>query len=249
MKMNQFFFSKPFLEHIIINKYLSRHEYPKFLIRNSLKSTKKTFLLDNYFEVYEVTFKKYVLSMRLRLLKIGNSVVRDNFFYKHRNLLFFLPGLGKKKKCLSITNFLVKRLNSWSGCNHIVYIYRIHRGGYFGLSKGILGFIPKAYILVFENTFLKYNKYVLFYNFRGLKALDGNINLLNYSQVYIIKNFNNSSKKRRQLIFSKLKFILIQSKNLIKVWSAFFLKLNFNSAVTKKLILNLIFSKIINACL
>ena len=95
--MNQFFFSKPFLEHIIINKYLSRHEYPKFLIRNSLKSTKKTFLLDNYFEVYEVTFKKYVISMRLRLLKIGNSVVRDNFFYKHRNLLFFLPGLGKKK--------------------------------------------------------------------------------------------------------------------------------------------------------
>jgi hypothetical protein len=249
MKINKFFFSKSFLEHITINKYLSRYEYPKFLIRSSLKSSPKAFLLDNYFELYEVTFKKYITSMRLRLLNLGNSVIRDIFFYKHRNLSFFLPGLGKKKQCTSIVNFLVKRLNSWSSHNHIVYIYRTHRGGYFGLSKGILGFIPKVYVLVFKNTFLKYRKYVLFYNFRGLKALDGHINLLNYSQVYIIKNFNKSSKKRRQLIFSKLKFILIQSKNLIKLWSKFFLKLNFNSISTKKLLLNLIFSKIINACL
>jgi hypothetical protein len=249
MKINKFFFSKSFLEHITINKYLSRYEYPKFLIRSSLKSSPKAFLLDNYFELYEVTFKKYITSMRSRLLNLGNSVIRDIFFYKHRNLSFFLPGLGKKKQCTSIANFLVKRLNSWSSYNHIVYIFRTCRGGYFGLSKGILAFIPKVYVLVFKNTFLKYHKYVLFYNFRGLKALDGNINLLNYSQVYIIKNFNKSSKKRRQLIFSKLKFILIQSKNLIKLWSKFFLKLNLNSMSTKKLLLNLIFSKIINACL
>ena len=95
--MNQFFFSKSFLEHIIIKKYLSRHEYPKFLIRNSLKSTKKTFLLDNYFEVYEVTFKKYVISMRLRLLKIGNSVVRDSFFTSIEIYYFFYLVLVKKK--------------------------------------------------------------------------------------------------------------------------------------------------------
>jgi hypothetical protein len=249
MKINKFFFSKFFLEYVTINKYLSKYEYPKFLIRSSLKSNKKMFLLDNSFELFEVTFKKYIISMRLRLLKVGNSVVRDVFFYKHRNLSFFLSGLGKKKKCISVTNFLIKRLNSWSSHNHIVYIYKIHRGGYFGLSKGIIGFIPKIYILVFKNTFLKFNKYILFYNFRGLNTFDVNLNLLNYSQVYIIKNFNKSSKKRRQLIFSKLKFILIQSKNLIKLWSKFFLKFNFTSFATKKLVLNLIFSKIINACL
>jgi hypothetical protein len=249
MKINKFFFSKSTLEHIIVNKYLSKYEYSKFLIRNSLKKTSKTFLLDNYSEFYEMTFKKYIISMRSRLLKVGHSLARNIFFYNHKNLLFFFSGIGKKKKVTSVTNLLINRLNSWSNTNHIIYIYKIRRGGYLGLSKGIIGFVPRAYILVFKDNFIKYKKYILFYNFSGLKALDCNFSLLKYSKVNILKNFNKSSKKRRQLIFSKLKFILIQYKILIKVWSTFFLEFKFKSLEKKKFFFNLVFSKIINACL
>jgi hypothetical protein len=63
MKVNKFYFSKFLLQNIIINKYLSKHEYPKFFIRSSLKLISKAFLLDNYFEFYEITFKKYKISM------------------------------------------------------------------------------------------------------------------------------------------------------------------------------------------
>ena len=64
MKVNKFFFSKSILQDITINKHLSKYEYPKFLIRNDFKKTSKTFLLDNYSELYEITFKKYIISMR-----------------------------------------------------------------------------------------------------------------------------------------------------------------------------------------
>jgi hypothetical protein len=249
MKVNKFFFSKLILHDITINKYLSKYEYPKFLIRNTLKKTSKVFLLDNYSELYEITFKKYIISMRARLLKVGYSLVKNVFFYYHKNLLFYFSSLGKKKKNISLTNSLVNRLNSWSNNNHIVYLYKIRRGGYLGLSKGVIGFIPKAYILVFKDNFIRYKKYILFYNFSGLKSVDCNFSLLKYSKINILKNFNKSSKKRRQLIFSKLKFILIQCKNLIKFWSNFFLEFKFKSAIKKKLFLNLVFSKIINACL
>ena len=249
MKVNKFFFSKSILHDITINKYLSKYEYPKFLIRNALKKTSKVFLLDNYSELYELTFKKYIISMRARLLKVGYSLVKNVFFYYHKNLLFYFSNLGKKKKNISLTNSLVNRLNSWSNNNHIVYLYKIRRGGYLGLSKGVIGFIPKAYILVFKDNFIRYKKYILFYNFSGLKSLDCNFSLLKYSKINILKNFNKSSKKRRQLIFSKLKFILIQCKILIKFWSNFFLEFKFKSVIKKKLFLNLVFAKIINACL
>jgi len=157
--------------------------------------------------------------------------------------------LVKKKKNISVANLLVNRLNTWSSSNHIVYLYKIRRGGYLGLSKGVIGFVPKAYILVFKDNFIKYKKYILFYNFSGLKSLNCNFSLLKYSKVNILKNFNNSSKKRRQLIFSKLKFILVQCKILIKFWSNFFAQFKFKSITKKKLFLNLVFSKVINACL
>jgi|TARA_Y100000782_G_scaffold114811_1_gene152614 hypothetical protein len=249
MKVNKFFFSKSILHDITINKYLSKYEYPKFLIRNTLKKASKNFLIDNYSELYEITFKKYIISMRSRLLKIGFSLVKNVFFYRHKNLLFYFSNVGKKKKNISVANLLVNRLNTWSSSNHIVYLYKIRRGGYLGLSKGVIGFVPKAYILVFKDNFIKYKKYILFYNFSGLKSLNCNFSLLKYSKVNILKNFNNSSKKRRQLIFSKLKFILVQCKILIKFWSNFFAQFKFKSITKKKLFLNLVFSKVINACL
>jgi hypothetical protein len=249
MKANNFFFSKSILEDITINKYLSKYEYPKFLIRNSLTKISKTFLLDNYSELYEITFKKKIISMRSRLLKVGHSLVKNLFFYQHKNLLFYFSGIGKKKKKISLTNSLVNQLNSWSSNNHIVYLYKIRRGGYLGLSKGVLGFIPKVYILIFKDNFIKYKKYILFYNFSGLKSFGCNFSLLKYSKIHILINFNKSSKKRRQLIFSKLKFILIQYKILIKFWSKFFLKFKLKSITKKTFFLNLVFSKIINACL
>ena len=249
MKINKFFFSKSLLQDITINKYLSRYEYPKFLIRNTLKKNSNFFLIDNYSELYEVTFKKYIILMRSRLLKVGFSLVKNVFFYSHKNLLFYFSNAGKKKKKISLANSLVDRLNSWSSNNHIVYLYKIRRGGYLGLSKGIIGFVPKAYILVFKENFIKYKKYILFYNFSGLKSLNCNFSLLKYSKINILKNFNKSSKKRRQLIFSKLRFILIQCKILIKFWSKFFVQFKFKSIIKKKIFLNLVFSKIINACL
>lgn len=249
MKVNKFFFSKSLLQDITINKYLSKYEYPKFLIRNTLKKNSNFFLVDNYSELYEITFKKYIISMRSRLLKVGFSLVKNVFFYGHKNLLFYFSNAGKKKKEISLANSLVTRLNSWSSNNHIVYLYKVRRGGYVGLSKGVIGFVPKAYILVFKDNFIKYKNYVLFYNFSGLKSLNCNFSLLKYSKISILKNFNKSSKKRRQLIFSKLKFILIQCKILIKFWSNFFVQFKFKSIIKKKLFLNLVFSKIINACL
>ena len=249
MKVNKFFFSKSLLHDITINKYLSKYEYPKFLIRNTLKKNPKFFLIDNYSELYEITFKKYITSMRSRLLKVGFSLVKNVFFYCHKNLLFYFSNAGKKKKKISLANSLVNRLNLWSSNNHITYIYKIRRGGYLGLSKGVIGFVPKAYVLVFKDNFIKYKKYVLFYNFSGLKSLNCNFSLLKYSKINILKNFNKSSKKRRQLIFSKLKFILIQCKHLVKFWSSFFVQFKFKSIIKKKFFLNLVFSKIINACL
>lgn len=249
MKVNKFFFSKSTLQNIVINKYLSKYEYPKFLIRNNLKKVSKTFLLDNYSELYDITFKKYIISARLRLLKVGCSLAKNLFFYNNKNLLFYFSSIGKKKKNISLTTSLIGRLNTWSRNNHIIYLYKIRRGGYLGLSKGIIGFIPKAYILVFKDNFIKYKKYILFYNFSGLKSLNCNFSLLKYSKINILKNFSNSSKKRRQLIFSKLKFILIQYKILIKFWSNFFLEFKFKSITKKFIFLNLVFSKVIDACL
>lgn len=248
MKVNKFFFSKSILHAITINKSLAKYEYPKFLIRTADRPL-KAFLLDNYSELYEITLKKYIITMRVRLLKIGGSLVKNIFFYSHNNLLFYFSSLGKKKKSTGLTNLLVNRLNSWSTNNHIVYVYKIRRGGYLGLSKGVIAFIPKVYSLVFSDNFISYKKYILFYNFRGVNSVDCNWSLLKYSKISILKNFNKSSKKRRQLIFSKLNLILIQCKILIKFWLNFFLKFKFKSAIKKKLFLNLVFSKIIAACL
>lgn len=249
MKANKFFFSKSILHDITVNKYLSKYEYPKFLIRNTLKKPSNFLLLDNYSELYEITFKKYIISMRSKLLKVGFSLIKNVFFYGHKNLLFYFSNISNNKKKISLANSLVKRLNLWSVSNPIVYLYKIRRGGYLGLSKGVIGFVPKAYILVFKDSFIKYQKYILFYNFSGLKSLNCNFSLLKYSKVSILRNFNNSSKKRRQLIFSKLKFILIQCKTLIKFWLNFFVQFKFKSIMKQKFFLNLLFSKIINACL
>lgn len=249
MKVNKFFFSKLNLQRVVINKYLSKYEYPKFIIRNTLKNPFKAFLLDNYSELYEITFKKYIISMRSSLLKVGYSLAKNVFFYSHSNLLFYFSNIGKKKKKISVASALVARLNLWSNSNHIIYLYKIRRGGYLGLSKGIIGFVPKSYILLFKENFIKYKKYILFYNFSGLKSSNCNFSLLKYSKIHILKNFNKSSKKRRQLIFSKLKFIIIQYQILIKFWSKFFFEFKFKSVTKKFIFLNLLFSKILDACL
>ena len=249
MKVNKFYFSKSALQNIIINKYFSKYEYPKFWIRSNSKKNSKNILLDNYFEFYQIFFKKYIISLRSRLLKIGNSLVKNIFFFKHKNLSFYFSGIGKKKKNISLVYFLMNRLKFWSVNNHIIYLYKAFHGGFLGLSKGIVGFIPYTYILLFNNSFIKHKKYILFYNFAGLNSLDCNFNLLNYFKINILKNFNKSSKRRRQLIFSKLKFILIHCKVLIKFWAKFFLEVKFKSNIKKRVFLNLILFKIINACL
>ena len=98
MKVNKFYFSKSVLQNITINKYLAKHEYPKFFIRNGLKKTSKTFLLDNYSEFYEITFKKYLISMRLRLLKVGYSLVKNVFFFTSIKICYFISLVLEKKK-------------------------------------------------------------------------------------------------------------------------------------------------------
>lgn len=249
MKINKFFFSKIMLQKIIIKKYLSKYEYSKFFIRKNLKTLSKTFLVDNYSSLYELTFKKYIVLMRSRLLKIGHSVSKNICFYKHSGLLFFFFSVGRKKKKISLAKSFIKRLNFWSLKGHTVFLYKIRRGGFLGLSRGIISFIPKIHILMSNKNFIKHNKYILFYNFYGFKSYNCNFSLLNYSKITILQNFNNSSRKRRKLIFSKLKFILIQYKVLIIVWLRFFSKINFKSKLQKEKFLYLIFSKFIDICI
>ena len=252
MKINNFFVLSSRLDYNLINKYLSKYVYPKFLSRNKLKAAGTSGYLDTYSELYEASFKNYYKPLNFHFDKVGFSLVKKIFFYTNYNLLFFFLGVGKKKVVRSLAGSLLTRLNMWSRINHLVYVYTACRGGFLGFSKGVIGFVAKFYILKVNKKFIQlilHKKYILFRYFSGLKLTNYNLESFNFLKHKIIHNFNNSSTDLRQFYFLKLKYIFVQYRLLIKFWCRFFNK--YLTALKSKqfLVLNLIFFKILNVCL
>jgi hypothetical protein len=252
MKLNNFFVLSLRLDYKLINKYLSKCVYPKFVIRNTLKSGAFFGYLDTYSELYQSTFKKYYKFIKMRFCKVGFSLMKKICFYTNYNLLLFFAGAGYKKVARSLAGALLTRLNVWSQVNHLVYVYKACRGGLIALSKGVCGFLPLLYILLFNKNFIghiRHKKYILFNCFSGLNLTSYRLESFNFLKHKIIHNFNKSSKKLRQFYFLKLKYVFIQYTTLIKFWCTFFLALFSKIKAKQFLILNLIFFKILNVCL
>lgn len=248
MKLNNFFFFSSNLDCNLINKYLSKHVYPKFLIRAAIKNSKFGYL-DTFSEIYETIFKGSSKNFLSPLFQVGFSLAKKIFFYTNYNLLLFFEVAGKKNFVKNFTGALVARFNMWSNINHIIYVYGVSRGGFLGLSKGILGFLPKIYILRFNRNFILYKKYILFHYFSGLNLINYHFEPLFFLKNRIIHNFNKSSKKLRKVYFINLKYIFIQYTTLIQSWCKFFFDYICEIKSKNFAVLNLIFFKIISICL
>ena len=242
-----FYLNKTVNDTSILKKLCSKYLYTKFLILTDSLNLKYTspFFLDNYFS--EFTFNVKKKKNRLGFLfkrKLGSFLKADLFIYRHSKLKFiYFFSLRFKIYVKKKIFFNLHQLKYSLENLQLVYIYRSVRGGFFGFSNNIVGFLSKkTYVkLKIKKRFniLWYKNYFILINI--LKCLP--YSLTNYStfifhKVGLIRNFAKIKKKStlRLFFFKRFKFILTSDFFLLKKNLFFFKRnlkkfLNYNSTL------------------
>lgn len=239
MKVKTFFFSKSQLNQIVINKYSVQKFYNKYFISKLFfNKWKKLMLVDTYSTQVLVLSKVYKLLFKVGLLKRGCSLVSDHFIYKNSKLHDSLCGPGLKSKTKNFVTKFLKRLNLGSNKKEFFLLYKIKRGGYSGLSRGLKGFIPFEHLLFYTGSFKVHTNCIIFFNISNTDFIKSNFQSIKLTWGGFHFNYNRAVRKRRRLFLgSQLKifffsyFILIN--NWLKKFNFYSLKINPNVFIFK----------------
>lgn len=241
MVSKTFFFSKIKLNQIVINKYSIQKFYNKYFISKLYLNTKKRLLLvDNFSNQVLILSKVYQTIFMVKLLKRGCSLVSDLFIYKNSNLYSSLyTGVGLVSKITNIVSRFITRLNLSVKKRDFFILYQVKRGGYYGLARGLKGFIPfiqLVYDITSFNSFKLQSKYIILYNISNANFL-----ISNYPNLKIIHsgfkyNFNSKIGKRSRIFLGGRLYVFFYlystlNKNWLKKFKV--LNINYNKFILK----------------
>ena len=209
MKTNNFFFSKFNLSKIFIAKYLSHNVYSKFLIHKFfLKPFKKVILIDNFTSQFFLISRILNPLYEKKILKPGCTLSCNVFLYSHSKLYFlYFKGVGLKVNSNNLISIFYNRLKYLSVIKDSFFLYKIVRGGCFGFSKGIFGYISYSNLCLAKAKFLACTNYIIIYSAMGGNFLKSHFSTLNLVNGGYCHNFSRSSSKRRLLVLGQFKYI------------------------------------------
>lgn len=247
MIKENYFFSRSSLSKIALNKYFSQHLYTKFFIKDLVyHKYKKVVLVDNFNFNFFVISKTYRRMFKLFLLKPGCSLISDLFIYKHSKLHFyFFENIGLNNTPQKFVSSFLKRIKYWSDKKDFFFLYKIVRGGYFGFSKGIIGFIPKIQIKLYAGSFIVFKNYILLQNISGTTFTKSNFASLKIFTGKISYKFSRSSQRRRFFIASRFNFIYVCYTLFSKLWLNYLLTNNFLKLKNCNFVLKSIFIRLL----
>ena len=245
MRIKTFFSSNNKLNQIFINKYLIQKFYNKYFITKLyVNKWKKHLLVDTYSNQILVLSKIYKSLFLLRLLQRGCSLIADDFIYKYSNLQgFSYCGAGlKSKPSHRVTNFL-NRLKNWTNKKEMFILYKVKRGGFLGLIRGLRGFVPLKHLLKQMNFFKAHEKCITFYNLINADLISSFFQTVILKQGGFHFNFNKALRKRRRFFLgAKLTFFFVYSM-LINRWLKKFYSFKVNH-FKNTVFLRLLFKKV-----
>lgn len=249
MVIKTFFFSKIKLNQIVINKYSIQKFYNKYFISKLYLNNKKRLLLvDNFSNQVLILSKVYQTLFMVKLLKRGCSLASDLFIYKNSNLYSSLySGAGMVSKIKNIVSKFVTRLSLCAKKKEFFILYKLKRGGYYGLSGGLKGFIPFIQLVYNINSFKVQTNYIIFYNISNTNFLISNYPNLNFVQGGFQFNFNSKIRKRSRLFLGgRLNVFFYFYSILNNIWLKKFRVFNINhNKFILKYILKYFFNKLI----
>lgn len=241
-----FFSLKYNLNQTITSKYLVQKFYNKYFISKFFFYKQKNFLVVNIYSTQILVLSKVYKSLILSgLLNRGCSLVSDHFIYKNSSLhSYFYSGLNLKLTTVNLVTRFLNRLNFFFNKKENFILYKIRRGGFFGLVRGLKCFIPSEHLFLFTGSFIAHNNCMIFNHvyspnilknyFQGVNFLPGGFNF----------NFNKIKNKRSRLFSGgRLTFISFSYFSLILFWLKK-LKLFEVKQITNKFLLKSLIKKI-----
>ncbi len=206
------------LENIIVGQSI----YSKSILK--LKKTKHLGILDFYNDISN--------SLITEKNTVGDSILYSNYLFKHKNykeirFKSFLTYYYLDKEYSFILKIIktLKTLNIRKKRKYMTINYPV-KGGFFGYSLGISGFMPKSHlkkviIKSIINVFLKTKELatkIFFYNLHKYNQLLSMYVPFKLGKVTILSstlrnNFSLKNKKKKRKIFpAKLNVVFLSSK-------------------------------------
>lgn len=224
---NHFFFSNFFLQ-----KFFSKFIFMKFLIvKRFLKRRHKKFIIiDNFFDCFifclKIKYKKLGLSHRLKTAFFFKT---EFYIYKSSKLKDYsftgtmLKTYIKKPIYLNLNNLKnsILRLG-------LLFIYKSVRGGFYGFTNKITGFLPTQYLVLLKPRLIFYRKYFIITNGSCTPYVITKLPTFLYYNASFIRNYNfvkNDKKQLRHFFFKKFNFIFSFKKLFFKKYLQYFLKI------------------------
>jgi hypothetical protein len=221
--MNKTIFSLKYnLNQIITSKYLVQGFYSKYFISKFFFSNWKKCLVINIYSTQIVVISKiYKTLFLIGLLKRGCSLISDYFIYKNSNLhSYFYKGLNLKVSTTQLVTKFLNRLNFFFNKKENFILYKIKRGGYFGLARGLKCFLPSEHFLLYFSSFIVHKTCIVFNFAYNPSILKGYFKSANFSIVGgFTYNFNKFKNKRRRLFLgSQLTLVSFSYFSFLHFW-------------------------------
>lgn len=241
-----FFSLKYNLNQIITSKYLVQKFYNKYFISKLFFNKWKKLLFVNIYSTQILVLSKIYKSLFLiGLLNRGCSLISDHFIYKNSNLhSYFYSGLNLKLTTTNLVTRFLNRLNVVFNKKENFILYKIRRGGYFGLVRGLKCFIPSEHLFIFSGSFIAHKNCMIFNHVYSPNILKNYFQGTNFFPGGFNFNFNKIKNKRSRLFLGgKLTFISLSYSSLLHFWLKK-LKLFQLKQITNKFILKSLIKKI-----
>lgn len=194
--MEQFFWSTNYLNYIRQKKIITKHVYPKYLIRNIEINNLKLIDVDDYSTI-SIKFLKteYSLLWTQKLMNVGNSYIGYHKMYKFYSYdLDPIMFIHWRKLNLNYASRLLKHscyfVNTKAEYLNNCLILRITKGGFWCLTRSVLFFIRKNNIKKFTKNYLFNNNFILLKNNFQEKTYLKNFSSYNTIYYYLSKFLN-----------------------------------------------------------
>lgn len=224
---NYFFFSNFFLQ-----KFFSKFIFMKFLIiKKCLQRRRRKFIIiDNFFDCF-------IFCLKTKYKKLGlSSRLKTAFFFKTEFFIYKYSKLSNYSFTATILKTYIKKpiyLNLNKLKNSILslgllFIYKNIRGGFYGFTNKITGFLPTQYLLLLKPRLIFYKKYFLITNSACFPYTITKLPMFLYYDSGFIRNYSFIKKDKKQLrhfFFKKFNFIFSFKKLFFKKYLQYFLRI------------------------
>lgn len=231
---NYFFFNNFFLQ-----KFFSKFIFMKFLIlKKCLQRRRNKFIIiDNFFDCFifclKIKYKKLGLSYRLKTAFFFKT---EFFIYKSSKLSQYsftatmLKTYIKKPIYLNLNNLKNSILHFG-----LLFVYKSTRGGFYGFTNKITGFLPTQYLILLKPRLIFYKKYFIITKGSCAPYTVTKLPMFLYYNSGFIRNYSfvkTNKKQLRQFFFKKFNFIFSFKKIFLKKYLQYFLMTLLSSRIS-----------------